>query len=55
MKDLISPHGKQSDPMLGMDYAKKFCLWNMMSNVERFERFGKEEETYDLVGRLHMD
>ena len=20
-----------------------------------FERFGKEEETYDLIGRLHMD
>ena len=41
--------------MLGMDYAKKFCLWNMKPKRRTFERFGKEEETYDLVGRLHMD
>ena len=41
--------------MLGMDYAKKFCLWNMKPKRRMFERFGKEEETYDLIGRLHMD
>ena len=31
--------------MLGMDYAKKFCLWNMKPKRRSFERFGKEEET----------
>lgn len=40
---------------LGKQETRKFCLWNQLPELRRFERFGREELTYDLVGRLHLD
>jgi DNA polymerase elongation subunit (family B) len=31
------------------------CLWNQYPKKRVFERFGAEQETYDLIGRVHMD
>jgi len=41
--------------MLSKDDTRKFCLWGQMPKKRMFERFGAEQETYDLVGRVHMD
>ena len=35
--------------------TRKFCLLNQLPKKRTYERFGKEETTYDLVGRVHMD
>jgi DNA polymerase elongation subunit (family B) len=41
--------------VLSKDDTRKFCLWGQMPKKRMFERFGAEQETYDLVGRVHMD
>jgi DNA polymerase elongation subunit (family B) len=35
--------------------TRKFCLMNQLPKPRKYERFGKEETTYDLVGRVHLD
>ena len=41
--------------VLSKDDTRKFCLWNQLPKKRMFERFGAENETYDLIGRVHMD
>lgn len=41
--------------ILGKDYNKKFCLWGLYPSKRKYEQYGKEHETYDLVGRQHLD
>ena len=41
--------------ILSKDDTRKFCLWGQLPKKRMFERFGAEQETYDLVGRVHMD
>ena len=41
--------------VLTKDDTRKFCLWGQFPKKRVFERFGAENETYDLVGRVHMD
>jgi len=41
--------------ILSKDDTRKFCLWGQHPKKRMFERFGAEQETYDLVGRVHMD
>lgn len=41
--------------VLSKDDTRKFCLLGQMPKMRTYERFGKEEQTYDLVGRIHMD
>ena len=41
--------------VLSKDDTRKFCLLGQMPRPRVYERFGKEETTYDLVGRVHMD
>ena len=41
--------------VLGKEYTRQFCLWNQFPKKRTFERYGAENETYDLVGRVHMD
>ena len=41
--------------VLSKDDTRKFCLWGQLPKKRVFERFGAEQETYDLVGRVHMD
>ena len=41
--------------VMSKDDTRKFCLLNQFPKQRTYERFGKEESTYDLVGRVHMD
>jgi len=41
--------------VMSKDDTRKFCLLGQTPKPRTYERFGKEETTYDLVGRVHMD
>ena len=41
--------------VLGKEHTRRFCLWWKYPNRREFERYGKAQETYDTVGRLHLD
>jgi DNA polymerase elongation subunit (family B) len=41
--------------VLSKDDTRRFCLWNQYPKGRTFERFGNENQTYDLIGRVHMD
>jgi DNA polymerase elongation subunit (family B) len=41
--------------VLSRDDTRKFCLWNELPKQRTFERFGAENITFDLLGRIHMD
>ena len=41
--------------VMSKDDTRKFCLLGQLPKARKYERFGKEETTYDLVGRVHMD
>lgn len=35
--------------------TRRFCLMGQLPKPRTYERFGKEEQTYDFVGRIHLD
>ena len=41
--------------VLSKDDTRRFCLWGQFPKARTFERFGAEHQTYDLIGRVHMD
>jgi DNA polymerase elongation subunit (family B) len=41
--------------VMSKDDTRKFCLLGQTPKAREYERFGKTETTYDLVGRVHMD
>ena len=41
--------------IMSKDDTRKFCLLGQFPKPRTYERFGKEETTFDLVGRVHMD
>ena len=41
--------------VMSKDDTRKFCLLGQYPKKRKYERFGKEEETFDLVGRIHLD
>jgi len=41
--------------VMSKDDTRKFCLLGQLPKPREYERFGKVETTYDLVGRIHMD
>ncbi len=41
--------------VLGKHEARKLCLWEQEPKVREFERGGKVQPTYDLIGRVHVD
>jgi len=41
--------------VLSKDDTRRFCLWDQMPKQRTFERFGAENITFDLVGRVHLD
>ena len=41
--------------VLSKDDTRRFCLWNQYPKERTFERFGAENLTFDLIGRVHMD
>lgn len=41
--------------VLSKDDTRRFCLWKQLPKKREFERYGKKAETFDLVGRVHLD
>ncbi len=41
--------------LLGSDHTRRFCLWDMKPQRREFEKYGKIAETFDFVGRVHLD
>jgi DNA polymerase elongation subunit (family B) len=41
--------------IMSKDDTRKFCLLGQMPKPRTYERFGKEEQTFDLIGRIHLD
>jgi len=41
--------------VLSKDDTRRFCLWGQLPKQRTFERFGKEDSTYDIIGRQHLD
>ena len=41
--------------VLSKNDTRRFCLWKQLPKKREFERYGKKAETYDLVGRVHLD
>lgn len=41
--------------VLGKELTRKLCLWDQFPKRREFEKYGKELETYDPIGRVHLD
>ena len=41
--------------VLSKDDTRRFCLWGQLPRKREYEKFGKKAETYDLIGRVHLD
>ena len=41
--------------VLSKDDTRRLCLWGQMPKQRVFERFGAENLTFDLLGRVHLD
>ena len=41
--------------VLSKDDTRRLCLWGQFPKQRTFERYGAEQVTFDLVGRIHMD
>lgn len=35
--------------------TKRFCLWDKIPKSKLYERYGAEQETFTLIGRIHLD
>ena len=41
--------------VLSRDDTRRLCLWGQLPKQRMFERFGAENLTFDLLGRVHLD
>ena len=41
--------------VLGRAEARRMCLWDQMPKPKTFTQGGRENQTYELVGRIHLD
>ena len=41
--------------VLSKDDTRRFCLWGQLPKKREFEKYGKIAQTFDLVGRVHLD
>lgn len=41
--------------VLGKEYIKRLCLWGVQPKEKYVMKYGKEQLTYELVGRVHLD
>jgi DNA polymerase elongation subunit (family B) len=41
--------------VLGKDQTRRICLWDQYPKKREFEKYGKTLETYDPLGRVHLD
>jgi len=45
----------RTNRVLSKDDTRKFCLWGQYPKKREFERFGANNLTFDLIGRVHLD
>ena len=41
--------------ILSKSHTRKFCLWDKFPKRKEIVKYGKESETYELMGRVHLD
>ena len=41
--------------ILSKEDTRRLCLWDKFPKKREYEKFGKQAETYDLIGRVHVD
>ena len=41
--------------VIGKEHTRRFCLWNKYPRKREYEKYGKDQETFDLYGRVHLD
>ena len=41
--------------VLGKNELRRLCLWDQMPKTREYEAYGSQRQTYDLVGRVHLD
>lgn len=41
--------------VLSKNDTKRLCLWNQSPKSREVEKYGKKQNTYELVGRVHLD
>ena len=41
--------------VLSKEDTRRFCLWNQYPKKREYEKFGRTQETYDFIGRQHLD
>ncbi len=41
--------------VLSKEDTRRFCLWNQFPKKREYEKYGKTAQTYDLIGRVHLD
>ncbi len=41
--------------ILSKDDTRRYCLWNQLPRARTYEKYGLERQTYDIVGRVHLD
>jgi DNA polymerase elongation subunit (family B) len=41
--------------ILSKDDTRRYCLWGQIPKERTYEKFGLERQTFDIVGRVHMD
>lgn len=41
--------------VLSKNDSRRMCLWSQFPKARSFERFGKEQKTFDLIGRINLD
>jgi len=41
--------------ILSKSHTRKFCLWDKFPKRKQIVKYGKESETYELMGRVHLD
>jgi len=41
--------------VMGKAETRRLCLWDQFPRERNYEAFGRENQTYDLIGRVHLD
>lgn len=41
--------------IMSKDDNRRFCLWGELPKEKTIEKYGKEQNIYELVGRMHLD
>jgi DNA polymerase elongation subunit (family B) len=41
--------------VMNKDQTRRMCLWDQFPKRREFEKYGKELETFDPIGRVHLD